>query len=613
MKKYAIIFCYCLVFISLATYISCQLQKAENTTNPISGPCNCDSKGAMAKVGSFRDTVVIGAFDPDKRAPQQPTADIYIFRLFRETHDGQYPDLVDNKAYYTDNRVWIDVTFYPIVKVNGDTWKAVLHSPDGSVRQLWEITYHSFYEGELSCFVFDNGMVECDAVSMWIYTGVDVLCREKGEYTVKYYKGEFELITEASFTLIHQAEPSRLKAINQWAYPQQIGTSEWGTIQNQGCAITAASMMLYYHGIDITPAQLNTWLTNPVNDGYLGTHSLKWRKVCEYAEDEHGKLIEQFPFEDVDLSYVICMYGPQIVGIDHEKDREIDHFILAYGRPPNEDTYLILDPDGGDFTTLLDYNNDIDATKGFRAVTPGGSLDRSGLLIIIHSPAAPLLTYSSGNKTGFDPTNGVEYEEIPGSQYCEIEISDIENNHIGPHLREIDIVKPPTGNYELKVIGIEDGIYDVDILFYDTDNSETKRFIEDITIQTGEEHSYSFNYSKEPDTPIELIAFDGKGQRPRDVNKFLTYIQPTSGRIHLASGTTTYNMIMCYSPLVLPNTFSAVLNGNDISSIFSPQPGDVEVVEINLESGRNVLILSIKGTANNKISKDTDRLTFLVP
>ncbi|MDF1613792.1 hypothetical protein [Desulfurivibrio dismutans] len=108
--------------------------------------------------------------------------------------------------------------------------------------------------------------------------------------------------------------------------------------------------------------------------------------------------------------------------------------------------------------------------------------------------------------------------------------------------------------------------------------------------------------------------FYGKGGRPTDVNKFLGYAQPTEARTELAPGANSYTVHVYYGRTVDPATFSAELNREDISALFSPEPFTDEELEIPLQPGRNTLVLSIEGGRNDgKTARDTDRLVFIVP
>lgn len=108
--------------------------------------------------------------------------------------------------------------------------------------------------------------------------------------------------------------------------------------------------------------------------------------------------------------------------------------------------------------------------------------------------------------------------------------------------------------------------------------------------------------------------YSGGGQSPAEVNPFLRYAYPTDNRLHLAAGTTSYEILIVYGATTDPATFTATLNGADVKAMFKPMPGIGEVVKIPLVSGTNKLQLSIEGkTSSGRLARDTDTLTFLVP
>jgi len=112
---------------------------------------------------------------------------------------------------------------------------------------------------------------------------------------------------------------------------------------------------------------------------------------------------------------------------------------------------------------------------------------------------------------------------------------------------------------------------------------------------------------------LPAFGFNGGGQRPTDVNLFLTYAQPTDSPVTLPVGTSAFSLMVAYSAATISTTFSATLNGVDITSSFHPQPGSFETVTIPLQSGRNDLLLSIDGTrTDGHVASDRDRLVFNV-
>jgi hypothetical protein len=111
----------------------------------------------------------------------------------------------------------------------------------------------------------------------------------------------------------------------------------------------------------------------------------------------------------------------------------------------------------------------------------------------------------------------------------------------------------------------------------------------------------------------EAAVFLGGGQSPREVNPFLRFAAPTESRTSLPAGTEDYDVTVVYGPTTDPTTFSAMLDGVDITSRFRPMPGVIETVTIPLEDGSTKLQLSIEGkTSSGRTARDTDTLTFLV-
>mgnify|MGYP005846130457 CR=1 FL=1 len=116
-----------------------------------------------------------------------------------------------------------------------------------------------------------------------------------------------------------------------------------------------------------------------------------------------------------------------------------------------------------------------------------------------------------------------------------------------------------------------------------------------------------------PVDPSEYEYYNGGGQKPDDVNLFLKYANPTEHSTNLPSGQNTFDLVIYYGSTISPSTFSAELNGQLITSLFSPFPGIAEVVHLQLQPGRNTLILKVDGkNKKGSTSTDTDRLVFIV-
>lgn len=104
----------------------------------------------------------------------------------------------------------------------------------------------------------------------------------------------------------------------------------------------------------------------------------------------------------------------------------------------------------------------------------------------------------------------------------------------------------------------------------------------------------------------------GHGQRPADVNAFLGYHQPQEATTTLVNGITSFDLQIYYGGTIDPATFTATLNKKDIRPLFEPSPGSRQFVTLPLESGRNVLELSVEGVrSDGKTANDSDRLVFI--
>lgn len=513
---------------------------------------------------------------------------------------------------------------------DGETWTAWGRRPNGTTITWSTIRFYSAYGAYRNCFV-STSWLACNTTSLNVLWYSNAQCQPEGTWQMRFYNNGYLFFT-GQYLLLPQLPPYTVPLYNQVAYTDAYDTIcrnrlengrldkesfhcdgrpnevEW-TIRGKGCSITSGAMVLAYHArANVSPATLNTWLKN--NDGYDYSGSVKWDHLVIYAREELGVNVAHLgpQWDGNNLSTYLCQDGPQIIDVT-------GHFVTGTGTAEidGEPTYLIHDPNGGEATNLIAAGYELAGVRRFRGPEYTYT-DRTGIVIRFHSPGELLVTDPQGRVTGYDPTTGQSYSEIPGSSYGIISIGDAESGEPGPPTHDLDIRQPVPGEYLVDVVGTGTGTYVLEINAYDPELNPSRAVFADIPITAGAIHSYSFNYTKIVGDEIEPSgAFDGGGQRPRDVNKFLSFGSPGETRVHLPAGTTSYDVLIFYADVILPDSFSAVLDRADVTSWFNPVAGGSDLVSIPLQPGQNVLKLSVDGQLANRIATDTDRLVFLVP
>jgi len=224
-----------------------------------------------------------------------------------------------------------------------------------------------------------------------------------------------------------------------------------------------------------------------------------------------------------------------------------------------------------------------------------------------------IVTDPLGRRLGFDQNRNKRYSEIPhggvGSP-----VRDSSPKELSDSSKEIIIGEAINGDYLISIIGTKIGKYRLDVRKHNTLRQSSAMILaKDVPISPNVVHSYSVHYdSTNLSATSASGGFDGGGQRPKDVNKFLTYANPSDSQTDLPAGTTTFPLMIFYGSNIIASTFKASLNGVDITSLFNPNPGSHETVTINLTAGRNVLSLSTDGNLPTRVATDTDRLVFIV-
>jgi len=556
----------------------------------------------------------------------------------------EWVKMLNKEAYFRDVFVGQKISIYNAV--DGDEWTCEAILPDGSVKQWGATRFYSSYGGQSNCFVSPSGWSICGTRNISILWYITAQCAPTGTWTFMFYHNgsflfsdQFELFPQIPPYLKYPnpPDPDSVRPYAQINYSDTYDHIN-KTIADVGCALTSAAMVLTYHGFSVNPSELNNFLKNyqawdktgkVSYPGYSKGGGVNWKialdaysngEVKYYGrERKHWRQIITFPGADGRLEKDICTYGPQIMRLTPWFFGT--HFVVATGRDRNKTTWLINDSYNG--ATDIEINNTkwwwpSDYQDYRKCVGPEYTYVDSwcSLKITFHSPGELVITDPLGRKEGYDPVSEtLYYDQISNAAYGDDGLPNYETGQTESEAKEIDIQVPAEGEYELKVIGTGVGDYALEIIASDREGGFSYKGIEQIPISPGIIHTYILNYSRKAGSEIEVCGvFDGKGQRPRDVNKFLSFSNPTQVTTELPQGITTFDLFIFYDQPIIPETFKAELNRQDITSLFSPSPGGAETVRLNLASGRNTLVLSVDGLlASGRQATDSDRLVFIVP
>jgi len=514
---------------------------------------------------------------------------------------------------------------------DGETWSANATRPDGTTITWGNITFHSDYNGQQNCFVSSSWII-CGYTDLYVLWYTNSQCLQTGTWTMRFFNNGAQF-HEGTFKVLPQIPPGKVPSgptYNQLAYldhydnqcklatnPKKCVTCDAVnttpcTIKTLGCWLTGACMILGYHGVTVTPAALNTWLKGQ-SDGYQGSRVNGWA-VARYAR-QYKQIFYVGSAATSTLENRLCSRGPQLAHVRKIGRTDYHHFVTVTGQNEAKTTHLINDPAGGGEILLNSKYQDIKSIRVFEGPEYVFRDDLSGVLITFHSPGELLVTDPLGRRTGADPLTGQSYNEIPNGSYETEFLEDPEEEGAGAEAKAIEISRPDAaGEFTLRVTGTDNGTYDLQIVGYDVQNTPSSASYDDIPITTAAVHAYAFAYDKASGSTIGVSGgFAGGGQRPRDVNRFLSYVTATQSRIDVPVGATSYTLIVVYGSTIIPSSFQANLDGVDISEAFSPAPGTSDLVAIPLHGGSNVLSLSVEGNLPTRVARDTDRLVFMVP
>ena len=158
--------------------------------------------------------------------------------------------------------------------------------------------------------------------------------------------------------------PQFFQSDPRWA--QDLLASGPSTLSGEGCAVSAAAMVLAGYGADVDPQRLNAFLQR-LPGGYTPEGWLYWEKAAEFAPSLTSRLLPHY--EDKPSYYLIdenlLRGNPVIIRLRYPSG--ITHFVVICGKEGFD--YLIRDPGrGGErgVYPLKDLTDRIEALRFYR-------------------------------------------------------------------------------------------------------------------------------------------------------------------------------------------------------------------------------------------------------
>ena len=560
-----------------------------------------------------------------------------------------FRSMQDNTAYYRDVLVGgrIDVSD----PRDGQRWTAETVRSDGQ-RFTWDgnsaVTYYSYWNGYTNCFV-GGGWALCGTLRATIYFYVAAQCvLPTGNWSWKFFD-DGQVLFAGQHDFRPTLPPNMVAVYNQgrpapWAEEPYDSICETYDLRGQrllvycgpppgetyplrrfeirekGCFMTAIAEMLAYHRVQTNPSELNQWLYE--NDGYNELGEVLPTGVEAFAQSRGVALGYLRPSTGATLVEDMCRLGPALI------QPRASHWATTQGYTSDALTDVDLaDPDGGvirSYSAAAARNLPPGvpripltsaATRLYWGPQRSADLDHSAIMITVYSPVHMVVTDPKRRRVGYDVATGERFSEVPDAIYNDEGLGNAVTGEVEAHPgKSVEMVRPAEGTYQMDLTGTDEGTYSISVRAYARDLSMVKLEVKSVPIRLREGHSYAFDYSPEPGAQPQMSGgFTGGGQRPRDVDRFLTYATPVARSTKLPRASTSYLLRIYYGPSVSPSSFTAVLDGLDISAQFNPAPRTHEDVPVSVSPGRNVLKLSIDGKAGNRSATDTDRLVFLVP
>jgi hypothetical protein len=291
-------------------------------------------------------------------------------------------------------------------------------------------------------------------------------------------------------------------------------SSPWGgdiyansgdTMANLGCFTTSGAMLVNYFAATqgrasrTDPGELNTWMIN--NGGYTAP-PYNGVKHAWFGKEARSKNISMYWNKSIGannttLDYYLRSGYPVILGVDPKTDPTDGHiypghYVVATGKTTvsGEDTYVINDPVYGETTLLKQWNNKYITMVLFSASETGQQL----MYFVAMSPVEYVVVDPLGRKSGYDPTTGKVWNEIPGATYLYEGLAP-EDGGTPKFAKTLSIPEPLDGKYESVLYGTGSGSYKFEVSNMDWQGAAMEKLYSG-TVSTGQVVTYTVGYNQ---------------------------------------------------------------------------------------------------------------------
>jgi hypothetical protein len=296
-------------------------------------------------------------------------------------------------------------------------------------------------------------------------------------------------------------------------------------MRKTGCVVTDIAMLLNWFGHNITPGELNGYLSDITgrtpgsylfNDGSF--HDAYFPASGTYGQSDGVQgLPVRFRTQNIagatnqaiidQLQQTITRNGPVLLTVPSESSGPttypaVAHSILAYAVVGQSGSEKILIRDPGHVyasetpssdLTLDDYvnyennkfpANPLDPNHTYTWLSQGGRIKYAELVntsttpmgsMVGHSPIDFVITDPLGHRLGYDPVTGISYNEIPGSFYGrsqkEAAAEGFNEAPISGYSSiDAEMGQLSAGQYAVQVYGLDSGAWSIDLGVSDPNN-----------------------------------------------------------------------------------------------------------------------------------------------